>query len=549
MRLQSSLLLAAALWASAVSAAPPSTPSVAAPRVIAQPCSVRKICQELSRRFQTPVSATPELLETRVTWSFSGDRTLDSTVASLAELTDSLVANVGTPEKRRLRLERRQPTARMEAAWRREAAARTIDNVLRASEPPKGEKLDLSRFSLGNRFLLQRSPEICRYLRLITPPLLDRLLAEEQVRFPQNTVDEAQIRETAQRVWGRISHGADDAEVGPVSRRVENTMESVRKHGLGMHLRTDWPGASVLMLDMGREVGTALCHFSDEELGLPNRRTNPYRLLESNLRTPTRTSLPAFLQRPLPADLRVPSDALWHSTLRELGQITGAGLVTDGYLARKRSRLSLLSRLAPGAVLARRGTPLAEALDTICEPFQYLWWEKNGTVYFRSRAWAWDVEPEPPDDFVDAWETAVERKSVEAPQLAALNALKPRQWHGLSTLGWNAALPQKYPKAVREFIGLFARATPAERSRLLGTGLTLSPEQTRAKEVQNLFLQITAFAGEGPVNLRLGFSAPPDPAHPECSRVKLALIRKWTNKTDQIEFDFDLPRTAEPFPR
>jgi hypothetical protein len=372
--------------------------------------------------------------------------------------------------------------------------------------------------------------------------MLDRLLAGEPVRFPPGTVDEAEVRATAEAFWGRVL-GQEPGD-GPPQPRVEATVASVQKHGLGMRLRLDTPRSSLLMLELGRQAGTALCHFSDEELGLPNTRGNPYRLLSNNLRAPTPPrAASAALQRPLPGDVVLPPDRLWHSALREFGRMSGLDLISDGYLARARSRLW---SAGPGEVLVRRGTPLAEALDALCEPFQYLWWEKDGVVHFRSRAWVWDMTPEPPDRFVDAWSAAVERKTAGATQLAALAELTPRQWNGLADLGWNSHLPPKYREAVQEFLALFAASTPAQRAQLLGSGLAFTPGETETWRW--LFLQVHAPKGEGPVRLHMEAAFAPSARNPGTVHVTLSLVRRWANSTSAMAFGFDMPRLSDPFP-
>lgn len=506
----------------------------AVPRIVSQPCSLGKVCRELSRRFRVSVSATPDLLETRVVWSFGEDRTLGSTLAALAELTGSRVVNTGTPEKPRLRLERKRSAAVLEEAWRREALLRTLREVMRAADQQERGKLDVGSFSPGIQFTLKREPEKCLYIRLLRPELIDRLLAGEKLRFPPGSVSEAAARRTAERVFG-----ADDPVDGPAQPRVEACVRSVREQGVGLQIELGTPRGSFLSLELGRGVRTVLCHFSDEELGLANTHANPYRLLESG--RGQRAALPAALQRPLPADVRLPSDHLWHSALREFARVSGLSLVSDGHFARPRSRL-----WSGGPIMARRGTSLAEALDALCEPFRYLWWERDGTVYLRARAWMWDRDSEPPDRFLDTWWAAVERKKVGAPQLAALAALSPRQFTGLRELGWNSYVGSaRYGEAILEFAALLAGSPPAEQARLLGSGLTFSPEQ--AKTMQWLFLQTTAGRGAGPGTLRLDASVAPSARNPGALKVTLALIRKWSNKTDPMEFEFDLPEPSDPF--
>src|SRR5262249_42871043 len=103
----------------------------------------------------------------------------------------------------------------------------------------------------------------------------------------------------------------------------------------------------------------------------------------------------------------------------------------------------------------------------------------------------------------------------------------------------------RYGEAVLEFAALLDRSAPADQARLLGAGQNFSPEQ--AKATKWLFLQTTAGRPEGPGVLRLSTSIEPSPRNPGAPQVTLALVRRWTNKTDRMECGFWLPEPADPF--
>src|SRR5262245_52822168 len=127
-----SLLLAGVFFCLPVSAA---APEAAAPSLhaVVRPCSLAKVCQELSRRFNARVTVDPALAEQRVAWAFISGASLKILLARLAELTDCRLIErppregaAGTSKLPRYLLERKPQTARLEAAWRRAGLLHTI---------------------------------------------------------------------------------------------------------------------------------------------------------------------------------------------------------------------------------------------------------------------------------------------------------------------------------------------------------------------------------------------------------------------------------------
>src|SRR5439155_6335203 len=122
-------------------------------------------------------------------------------------------------------------------------------------------------------------------------------------------------------------------------------------------------------------------------------------------------------------------------------------------------------------------------LDTLCRKYGYLWWEKNGCIYLRARAWPWDMSYEVPDRFLDAWTAALEQhREIGEAEIDALAALSPIQLNGLTTLGssrFGGSTGPDRPE-VREFLSFFRQTNPGTRALLLGPGCPLEPQQIAA---------------------------------------------------------------------
>src|SRR5262245_15458946 len=79
-------LIAAALAGAPAAGERPSTLTA-----VRRPCSLRAVCQELSRRYGCRVTPDAALAELRVTWAFDGAVPIDRVLARIGELTDSRV--------------------------------------------------------------------------------------------------------------------------------------------------------------------------------------------------------------------------------------------------------------------------------------------------------------------------------------------------------------------------------------------------------------------------------------------------------------------------
>ncbi|MCC2670808.1 MAG: hypothetical protein K0Q72_3279 [Armatimonadetes bacterium] len=214
-------------------------------------------------------------------------------------------------------------------------------------------------------------------------------------------------------------------------------------------------------------------------------------------------------------------------------------MVSDAYLARLQSR----GGSSEEAVLAPKGATITEALDALCRRYCYLWWEQDGCVYLRARAWPWDAELEPPDRLLDSWSVALDRKGrLGAAEVALLAGLTGRQLQGLANLAGRPTVQpvrQERLAALREFAAFFAAAAPGPRLRLLGTGLAVRPEPSATE----LLKPFTDRAQEGPVLLRLGQTIGAAlPGSPEAWTVGLSVVRQWPGESSALEFTFGVPR-------
>src|SRR5438128_10031746 len=109
------VLLARAGRAATADEPPPSL------RSVQQPCSLRKVCAELARRFHARVTVEGPLADQRVVWSFQAGTPLETVLDRLACLTGARVLRQTSPDRRpAFALERLERTVRLEAAWRRE---------------------------------------------------------------------------------------------------------------------------------------------------------------------------------------------------------------------------------------------------------------------------------------------------------------------------------------------------------------------------------------------------------------------------------------------
>jgi hypothetical protein len=449
-------------------------------RAVRYPCSLRRVCRELSRRYRLQVSTDPSLADVRVVWIFDTGTTLPTLLARLAELTSSRVTvRTAADGRSKYALERKGATGEREAAWRREGLLRTIRELLQAADQYERGTLRAEAFSPNVRtYLAMGRASAYQYLRQLSPQEMDRLLLGEEVRLRPGVVSEPEIQAL---IAARYA-GADELDSAPDIKQsiIERELRATQEHGLGLQIDFGRKGAAFHLLLLfgpsGSGAADVLCRFHAGPLGLSLTRINPYLLLANPEEGGAATQVPT-LQRRLEADIVLTGNGQWEAALAEFARATGVDLVSDAYLCRHTSRVEL----APGQrlLLAPRGITIAEALDLVCRRFDYLWWEKDGCVYLRARSWMWDVLYETPDRFIDRWSAALHRRSIGAAEILDLAALSPLQLNGLTRLGGSLARGICGPdeRGVRAFLQRFRSCSAAQQALILGAGLPVSPEQ------------------------------------------------------------------------
>lgn len=367
---------------------------------VRRPSSLAKVCQELTRSFQVPVTTDATLADLHVVWAFRADRPLKTTLERLAELAGGRVVwREATKGETRVELQQPLTIGWLEAAWRRRAVQAVIDEGLRAATHYEQGRLNPADFAPNLRGYLERGRAAeLKYLRHLTSEGIDRLLAGENVQLPPGAVPDAEL---VSLVKARYSEAPGAPKLAPEAaatarkQREEWELRRTRQYGLG--LRIDFRRHQSylhLTLVMGRGGATVLTRFNEDELGMRPDRTNPYERLQTGEEKAASLTLPEQFQKRLGEDIVVSAEESWHEVVAKLARVTGLELISDAYLHRAASKL----HLEPGQkrVLARRGVTVAEALDQVCQPYAYLWWEKDGVVYLRSRAWVWDQLLEEP---------------------------------------------------------------------------------------------------------------------------------------------------------
>src|SRR5205085_2833040 len=102
---------------------------------------------------------------------------------------------------------------------------------------------------------------------------------------------------------------------------IQAELEDARRAGFNLQLNLfRQRESSHLILRFGSAPANVLCHFADDELGLPLTHANPYDLLAAGVPPTTVSAAPVPLQRPLEADVVLPPGAGWHSSLAALAR-------------------------------------------------------------------------------------------------------------------------------------------------------------------------------------------------------------------------------------
>jgi hypothetical protein len=453
-------------------------------QVIGRTCSLRKICRELSRQFKADVTATAELNELRVLWAFEREPSLDRVLAGLAELTDGrIVERKRDRDRRTLALERDADSIRKENAVRTGAVLRVLREALQAADDYDAGNRDPKSIREGIWSYLHNHGTAAglRYLHKLPPQALDRLAQGEKVRLPREAVPDHEISQmiTAKYYAEAPRDPRFDQEEDPEELRkiVNREIENTRREGLGFEVRSRQHGdSSYLYLAQGWPMFVPLFRFSTREFGLALTRTSPYLQMDREGEGTLQPSTPpSLVGKQLKQDLVIHAGQGWDTLVALLPAALQRDVVSDGYLCRPQSRTDGTGQ---PILLARKGTPVAEALDAVCEKFEYLWWERDGFLFFRARTWPWDQPFEPSDSFLDSWTQAlVHDRPIGLSEFAALLQLTPSQLTGLSCLASGARFRSSTfdrPQA-QELLRFFQACSWAERRQLLGTGLLVHP--------------------------------------------------------------------------
>jgi hypothetical protein len=348
----------------------------------------------------------------------------------------------------------------------------------------------------------------------------------------------------------RDFEGADpDDRESPEDRKrfIDLTLGNIEKNGLSLQLDYLLMGSwAHLMLIYGGHDADALTRIGDEELGLPNRRLNPYEMIDKWPKPITSRALPEGLSKTLEKDVICPASGRWEDAVAELGREANLDVITDGYLCRSRSVPN--AKKDGGSVLATKGTKIADALDKACEKYGYIWWVKDGCCYFRACGWVWDMDYEPPDRFLDHWsKAALTDQPIFVQHLDELAGLTRLQLNGLSRLGSPEFLsdgPDRSEVAV--FLQMYRNCPASNRMNALGSGLQLNPADA---DLESEFSPPNWITKDLPhVFARLEHIKATDKA-PDQRTAKLAFRLSWDAPSGQItsEFVIEFPRLPDPF--
>lgn len=546
------LLLIPAAAPSTRAAAPPPTPAPVKSGLLKvhSACSLSKVAAELSRRTGQRVEVSPGLAGIRVVWAFREGVSFATTLNRLAELVGGRAVEVKSAGgKSGFRLTEGRETPRWEAWWRTEGLVRASNAALAAAEQiGRGEKATGLTSGLAMGLLGGFDPEF-GFLRFAGPRGIERLLAGETVPIPRDAIPAA----TQERYFHRVYELMKDRDEPAAARIRDQRIETIRRDGLQLQYDPLWGAGGVsIILWYGSpggfvSVNHSFWTFGDDELGLPATRRSPYDLLAARVSHPTLSPAHVSLQRPLPSGVKNGPGRHAEDLFLELAQIAGLDLVADAYLCRVASRERYLAR---GSL--ERGKTVAEALDALASSYQYLWWEKDGCVYLRSRAWMWNRDYETPDGFVDSWQTSLARGGAagarEVAQIGALTREHRNGLWGLPGRGGTGALGVDQSVAKREAIAFFHRLTPGQQDRLMGAGLTVTPASLDAFPEVARFVRMHAGREAETAKLLLKQVVTQDAAQrPPLSVVRFRFACEPSSSQWPLEFAVAIPWLPDPF--
>jgi hypothetical protein len=513
------------------------------------PCSIQKVIRELARRSGLRIYVDSKLAETRVAWLFNDSPTAEAALSRIAELTGGQVVKSRTDDGGfEFTLQKKAETTKLEARWKRERLAQTIQQLIKAYDQHEAGKLNVEELSANAKLYLPRNAEKLKALKSLTPQQLDVLMKGKSVRLATSVFGDKEIRAivAARRDFGNVS--PEDAE-SPEDRQrfIDATLGNVEKNGMSLQmdylLKGSW---SHLMLKYGTGEADALTRIGDEELGLPNSHANPYEMLAKWQNSVGPCALPAPLLQTLENDVMCSGTGRWEEAIAELGRAAHLNVISDGYFCRARSIAH--SKNDNGSLLALKGTRIADALDSACEKYGYLWWEKEGCCYFRARGWVWDSDYETPDRFIEAWSKACwAGQAVSTQHLDVLAGLTRLQLNGLSRLNAQRNSSNSPDQAhVAAFLEMYRRCAANDKSDVLGKGIWLDPALA---DTSTEMRPPSWISNDGPPILARLEQLMGEEKVEDAATKQISFRLYWGTRTGDITgvFTIEVPRLFDPF--
>jgi hypothetical protein len=401
----------------------------------------------------------------------------DSLVSQIAVLSDARITTKTTSRGDDSWLLRRPPeSVAIESGWQDAAAIGAIRELLVASEASERNDGTVTSFpELVQKYVGLSAVRLgLKYVAKLDQAQRTALVRGGEVTLPASMVSEGERRKMLEGIAeiNRTAGPAGRKDFDDVNSFVEERLARMAQAGVTIRLGglvdsgddrylifRPGPPASALQFVLGK--------LTDDELGLPLTRTNPYRLLEG-VQPPWNE--PEFLKAVLARDLTVPPDGSWRTALRDFSTLSGIPVISDDYLCRRRS----IDLASAGKVLVPRGTLLSNALDRLCRKYGYLWWPAERCCYFRAKNWPRDESREVPPDVLGALTASLVRTGqLRADSFLALASLTRAQLEALAALG----TPTEKPAAdllsqdFQDFLQFCGRLNAVQRAQLLSKGL------------------------------------------------------------------------------
>ena len=272
-----------------------------------------------------------------------------------------------------------------------------------------------------------------------------RTLSDNGYLFlPWNAMNPVQQQNAlASRHWAsRISPlSANDMTPDENRKAEQKELDSVRRFGVVLSVYKNTVSGRVKRcgLGLGTRIWSVPLPETSSDFVLPVRG-NPHLFVfdtEPATAPPSpvveaKSATIAALETPFPADIRFTPKDTWADVVQTLAQKLPFPIVSDAYSAARCCQdLSLDffgGETAPAGDLTQM--TLAQALDTLCTIYNYLWWyqpDKNdaqtGTLFFRSRAWFVEKRYEPPITVIRSAEAALKSSQKRALSVALVDSV------------------------------------------------------------------------------------------------------------------------------